>query len=92
MFLMSVFHLLVQFSLAFSFDILHFHCNPTQNVDREGTGPAAEPYLSLEGIDNELQGLGLDTLDTFLHYMVAVLVLNALQHVAVQLADNVALK
>lgn len=83
----------VSYVCSSSFDSAQFSfLNSTQNVDDEGTGPAAESYLSLEGIDNKLQGLGLDTLNTFLHYVVAVLVLNALQHVAVQLADNVALE
>lgn len=49
-------------------------------------------YLSLEGIDNELKGLRLDTLDTFLYHMVSILVLYTLQNVAIQLTDNVTLK
>lgn len=49
-------------------------------------------YLSLEGINNELKSLRLDTLDTFLYHMVSILVLYTLQNVAIQLTDNVALK
>lgn len=49
-------------------------------------------YLSFEGIDNELKGLRLDALDALLYHVVSILVLHALQNVAVELADNVALK
>lgn len=49
-------------------------------------------HLSLEGINDELQGLRLHTFDALLHHMVAILVLHTLQHVAIQLTDNVALK
>lgn len=49
-------------------------------------------HLSLEGINNELQGLRLDTFNAFLHHMVPILILHTLQHVAIKLPDNVVLK
>ena len=49
------------------------------------------PHLALEGVDDELQGLRLDTLDALLHHVVAVLVLHTLEHVTVQLTHDVAL-
>ena len=49
------------------------------------------PHLALEGVDDELQGLRLDTLDALLHDMVAILVLHTLEHVAIQLTHDVAL-
>ena len=49
-------------------------------------------HLALEGVDDELQGLGLDTLDTLLHHMVPVLILHTLQHVAVQFSYDVTLR
>ena len=42
-------------------------------------------YLSLEGVNDELEVLGLDTLDALLHDVVPVLVLHTLGHVAVKL-------
>lgn len=49
------------------------------------------PHLSLEGVDDELQGLRLHTLDAFLHHVVPVLVLDALEHVPVQLPNHLVL-
>lgn len=49
-------------------------------------------YLSFKGVDNELKGLRLDALDALLYHVVSILVLHALQNVAVELADNVALE
>lgn len=40
-------------------------------------------YLSLESVDDELQSVWVNTFDAFLDYVVAVLVFNAFQHVAV---------
>lgn len=48
-------------------------------------------HLSLEGVNDEVQRVGLDALDTLLHHMVPVLVLHTLQHVAVQLPHHLAL-
>lgn len=48
--------------------------------------------LSLKGFDDEVQRVRLDTFDTLLHHMVTVLVLYALQHVAVQLPHHLALQ
>lgn len=48
--------------------------------------------LSLKGFDDEVQRVWLDTFDTLLHHMVTVLVLYALQHVAVQLPHHLALQ
>jgi hypothetical protein len=42
-------------------------------------------YLSLEGVDDELQVLWDDALDALLHHVIPVLVLDALQHMALQL-------
>lgn len=50
-----------------------------------------KPHLSLEGVDDEVQRVGLDALDTLLYHMVPVLVLHTLQHVAVQLPHHLAL-
>lgn len=49
-------------------------------------------YLSPERADDELQVVGVDTFDTLLHHVVAVLILDALQHVSVQLLHNVTLQ
>lgn len=48
--------------------------------------------LSLKGFDDEVQRVRLDTFDALLHHMVTVLVLYALQHVAVQLPHHLALQ
>lgn len=42
-------------------------------------------HLPLKGVDDELQGLRLHTLDALLHHVVPVLVFHALEDVAVQL-------
>lgn len=49
-------------------------------------------HLSLEGVDDEVQRVGLDTLDALLHHMVTILVLHTLQHVAVQLSHHLTLQ
>lgn len=49
-------------------------------------------HLSLEGINDEVQGVWLDTLDTLLHHVVTVLVLHTLQHMAVQFPHHLALQ
>lgn len=49
------------------------------------------PYLSLKGIDDELQGLRLHAFNTLLHHVVAVLVLDTLQDMAVQLPNHLIL-
>ena len=41
-------------------------------------------HIALEGIDDELEVLGVDTLNAFLYNMVPVLVFHALQDVALQ--------
>lgn len=41
--------------------------------------------MSLESVDDELQGVRVDTLDTLLDDMVTVLVLNAFENMTVQL-------
>lgn len=43
-------------------------------------------YLSLESIDNELQCVRVNTLDALLDNMVAVLILDTLENVAIQLS------
>lgn len=48
--------------------------------------PTNLSYLSLESIDNELQGVRVNTLDALLHDMVAVLILDTLENVAIQLS------
>lgn len=48
-------------------------------------------HLSLEGINNELKSLRLDTFNALLYHMVPILVFHTLQHMAVKLTDNVAL-
>lgn len=55
-------------------------------VRTEGT------HLSLEGVYDEVQRMRLDTLDTLLHHVVTVLILHALQHMAVQLPHHLALQ
>lgn len=55
------------------------------NASAEGT------HLSLKGVDDEVQRMRLDTFDTLLYHVVAVLVLYTLQHMAVQLAHHLAL-
>ncbi len=49
-------------------------------------------HLTLKGVNDEVQRVRLDTLDTLLHYMVTVLVLHTLQHVAVQLPHHLTLQ
>lgn len=49
-------------------------------------------HLSLEGVDDEVQRVRLDTLDALLHHMVTILVLHTLEHVAVQLPHHLALQ
>lgn len=49
-------------------------------------------HLSLEGIYDEVKRVRLDTLNTLLHYMVTVLVLHTLQHMAVQLPHHLTLQ
>jgi len=73
---------------------------PRQFVCNKQTKPAvlthaeqkAGPDLALEGVDDELQGLRLHTLDALLHHVVPVLVLHTLEHVAIQLTHDVTLK
>lgn len=48
-------------------------------------------HLSLEGINNELKSLRLDTFNALLYHMVPILVFHTLQHMAIKLTDNVAL-
>lgn len=48
-------------------------------------------HLSLERVDDELQRVRLYALDALLDNVIPVLILDALQHVAVQLADNLLL-
>lgn len=50
-----------------------------------------QTHLSLEGVYDEVQRVGLDALDTLLYHVVPVLVLHTLQHVAVQLPHHLAL-
>lgn len=49
-------------------------------------------HLSFESIDDELESMGLHTLDALLYYMVPVLILHTLQHVAVQLPYHITLQ
>lgn len=51
-----------------------------------------ETHLSLKGVYDEVQRMRLDTLDALLHHVVTVLVLHALQHMAVQLPHHLTLK
>lgn len=51
-----------------------------------------ETHLSLKGVYDEVQSVRLDTLDTLLHYMVTVLVLHTLQHMAIQLPHHLTLQ
>lgn len=55
-------------------------------------GDESETHLSLKGVDDEVQRMRLNTLDTLLHHVVTVLVLHTLQHVAVQLPHHLALQ
>lgn len=48
-------------------------------------------YLSLEGADDKLERVRVDALDALLHHVVAILVLDALEHVAVEFSDNLML-
>lgn len=48
-------------------------------------------HLSLESINDELESMGLHTLDALLYHMVPVLILYTLQHVAVQLPNHITL-
>lgn len=56
-----------------------------------GMLPSTRTYLSLKGVNDELQGLGLHTLDALLNHMIAILVFHTLQHVAVQFPDHLVL-
>ena len=47
--------------------------------------------LLMEGIDDELNVAGWDPLDRFLNDMIAILVLDASQHIILQLFDNAGL-
>lgn len=40
-------------------------------------------YLSLKSINDELQRLGLHTLNTLLHHMITILVFHTLQYMAI---------
>lgn len=42
-------------------------------------------YLSFECINDELERLGLDTLNTFLYNMVSILIFHTFQNMAIQL-------
>lgn len=61
-------------------------CRNTVHELTEGT------YLSLKGVYDEVQGMRLDTLDTLLHHVVTVLVLDAFQHMAVELPHHLTLQ
>jgi hypothetical protein len=61
----------------------------TENVTVSCT--KANLYLSLEGADDEREGVRVDALDALLHHVVAVLVLDALEHVAVEFGDDLVL-
>ena len=55
-------------------------------------GGSACPDLSLEGVDDEMQGVRLNALDALLHHVIPVLILHTLQHVTVQLSHHLALR
>lgn len=40
-------------------------------------------YLSLEGIDDKLQGMWIHTLNTLLHHMITVLIFDTFKHVTI---------
>lgn len=61
-------------------------CGNILRASAEGT------HLSLEGVDDEVQRVRLDTFDTLLHNVVTVLVLHTLQHMAVQLPHHLTLQ
>lgn len=42
-------------------------------------------YLSLKGINDELQCVGVHTLDTLLNHVIAILIFDTLQHVTIKL-------
>ena len=46
------------------------------------------PHLALEGVDDELEVDRLDALDALLDHVVPVLVLDALEHVTLQLGND----
>lgn len=48
-------------------------------------------HLSLESINDELESMGLHTLNALLYYMIPILILHALQHVAIQLSYHITL-
>lgn len=48
-------------------------------------------HLSLESINDELESMGLHTLNALLYYMVPILILHALQHMAIQLSYHITL-
>lgn len=52
---------------------------------------AQSVHLPLEGVDDELQRMRLHALDALLHHVVAILVLDALEHVSVQFAHHLLL-
>lgn len=53
---------------------------------------ATMTYLSLEGVNDKLKVLRVDTFNAFLYDVVAVLVLHALQHMFVQLRHDLHLR
>ncbi|TNN85758.1 hypothetical protein EYF80_004005 [Liparis tanakae] len=57
-----------------------------------GEDRANGTHLSLKGVDDEVQRMRLNTLDAFLHHVVTVLVLYALQNMAVQLPHHLTLQ
>ena len=48
--------------------------------------------LSLKSVEDEVQKAGVDTFDALLHNVIAVLVLDALEHMAVQLFHHLHLE
>lgn len=47
--------------------------------------------LASESIDNELDVLGWDSFDGFLHHMVSILILNTLEHVVLKFLNQLSL-
>ncbi len=55
-------------------------------------GERKSAHLAVESVDEELEGDGVDALDALLDDVVPVLVLDALEDVAVELLDQLALQ
>jgi hypothetical protein len=65
------------------FAVLQYPLNNSTPVRMRGENV----HLALEGFDDELNVLSWDPLNSFLHNVIAILILNTLQNIDLQLFD-----